>query len=201
MYKILAIDTSTDACSAALLIGNELLTRKEVEPRAHTRLILPMINSLLKEANITFRALDALAFGQGPGSFTGLRIACSVIQGLSFGLQKPVVPISSLRALAEKAHREYRATHVMASLDARMQEIYWGLFALDENGIMQSISAERLQTYDAVQLPEGAWFEATGFPEARDIATLAASEFAKGHFVSAELALPVYIRNDVVRHQ
>src|SRR5437868_5852357 len=119
-YKILAVDTSTDACSAALSMNNILFERFSVAARSHTHLILPMIDSLLSEAQTSLQELDAFAFGAGPGSFTGLRIASAIIQGLSFGSQKPVIPISTLRSLAQAAYREFKVKQVFAWLDARL---------------------------------------------------------------------------------
>lgn len=197
--KLLAVDTSTDACSAALVLDNTFLERFEIASRTHTQLLLPMIDSLLKEAGIALSELDAFSFGCGPGSFTGLRIATAIIQGLSFGTGKPVIPISTLRALAQGAYRETQNKQVMAWLDARLQQIYWGLYRVDEQGIMQSATIEHVQDPLTIVLPEGDWHKITGFPKARDIALIAVTEYKLGHMVSAEAAQPVYIRDDIVR--
>lgn len=196
--KLLAIDTSTDACSAALLLSGNILAHYELAPRLHTRLLLPMIDSLLKEASLTLSELDALAFGRGPGSFTGVRIASSVVQAFGFGFQKPIVPVSTLRALAQNAYHEQGAKKVFASLDARMQEIYWGLFEVDERGIMQSISTEHVQSPNDVTIPKD-YIQITGYPHAKEIAVIAAAEYALDHVVSAQDAIPVYIRDDVAK--
>ncbi len=141
--KLLALDTTESACSAALLIDGGATQRFRDEPRAHGRLILGMIDELLAEAGLTPTRLDGIAFGRGPGSFTGLRIAAGVTQGIAFGADLPVCPVSSLRALAQGVHREWGATGVFAALDARMREIYCGVFGLVD-GIMQPLGRERV---------------------------------------------------------
>lgn len=199
LINLLAIDTSTDACSASLCLRGIYTERFESANKAHTRLLLPMIESLLKEAGISLSDLDAFAFGRGPGSFTGLRIAAGVIQGLSFALNKPVIPVSTLRALAQAAFRKQGATQVFSHLDARLQEIYWGLFKVGSDGIMQAVSEERVEAASKVVLPAGEWVSYTEFPSALDIAVIAQVEYALGHTVPAELALPVYLRDNVVK--
>lgn len=191
--KLLAIDTSTDACSVALSFDGQFIEKFEIIPRAHTRLLLTLIDDLLKEAGIALADLDAFAFGRGPGSFTGIRIACSVIQAFSFGTNKPVVPVSTLQALAQGAARTDKATAVFASLDARMGSRYWGLFEMGVLGIMQPVSEERLQLADHIQLPPGLWHRITGYPHAQDIARIGVFEYQQGHAVPAALALPVYL--------
>ena len=121
--KLLAIDTSEDACSAALCVGDEILERFEIAPRRHTELILPMMDGLLKEAGLSLRGLDALAFARGPGSFTGVRIATAIVQGVALGAGLAVVPVSSLQALAQGARRVHGAGQVLSALDARMREV------------------------------------------------------------------------------
>lgn len=197
--KLLAIDTSTDACSVALFLEGTVLELYELAPRAHTHILLPLIDRLLKDADIALADLDAFAFGRGPGSFTGVRIACSVIQALSFGLDKPVVPVSTLRALAEQAYRELGVLRVFASLDARLQAVYWGLFELGAEGIMQPVSEERVEPLDQIVLPSGEWHSFTGYPHAQDIARIAAVEYKLGRAVSAAEAVPVYVRDEVVK--
>ena len=198
-HKILAIDTTTDGCSAALQFESTLLIRYESKPREHARLLLPMINSLLEEAGLTLNDLDVLACTRGPGSFTGVRIGTSVIQGLSAGLDKPVVLVSTLRAVAQAAYRLAGVSQVFATLDARMQEVYWGLFSLDANGIMQAQSAEQLGEPNQIRLPPGAWIARQDAPDAQDVARIAQFEYALGHFVAALDVQPVYLRNNIVR--
>ena len=220
--KILAIDTSGEACSAALLIGNEVEQRLEREPRRHGELVLGMMEGLLAEAGIGLAQLDALAFGRGPGSFTGVRIAASVIQGAAFGADLPVVPVSTLAALAQGHFRSFSVSRILSALDARMGELYWGLYALDNREMMRSAGAEEVASPEMVSLPvDGGWsgvgsgWAAYGdvlrnrlglrllsvmpesLCESRDVAELAAAELAEGRCVAAEWALPVYLRDRV----
>jgi tRNA threonylcarbamoyladenosine biosynthesis protein TsaB len=132
--RILAIDTSGEACSAALLTEKGLQQRLALEPRRHADLILGMVAALMEEADLRLRDLDALAFGRGPGSFTGVRIATAVVQGLAFGADLPVVPVSTLAGLAQGQHRRQGARQCLAALDARMGELYWGRYVLDSSG-------------------------------------------------------------------
>lgn len=124
--KILAIETAESACSAALWCDADILSRFEIAPRQHSELLLPMMNALLEEADIPLSQLDGLAFSAGPGSFTGLRIAAGVIQGVALGTGLDVMPVSTLQALAQRACREHDARQVLVALDARMGEVYWG---------------------------------------------------------------------------
>jgi tRNA threonylcarbamoyladenosine biosynthesis protein TsaB len=197
--KLLAIDTATDACSVALYLNDQVLERFCIAARTHTRLLLPMIDDLLKETDLSLAEIDAFAFGRGPGSFTGIRIACSVIQALSFGINKPVVSVSTLRALAQGTARTSGATQVFASLDARLDSLYWGLFKMGAEGIMQPVSDERLSLTDQICLPAGSWQKITGHPHAEDIARIAVYEYQAGQAVTAKFALPVYLRNEIVK--
>jgi tRNA threonylcarbamoyladenosine biosynthesis protein TsaB len=222
--KILAIDTSTEACSAALLCDGQMHERYQLAPREHGRLILKMIDEVLSDAGLSLKQLDALAFGRGPGAFTGVRIATGVIQGLAFGADLPVVPVSSLAALAQGAARQHGATRVLAALDARMGEIYWGVYQSDAAGLMVEVEVERVCPAQMIETPAGmGWFgvgsgfaayaeilrERLGaalagcapdaYPQARDVAVLGAAAFARGEAVSAEQALPVYLRDNVVQ--
>ena len=149
MTRILAIDTATEACSAALWQDGQLLSRYEVAPRGHTDLILPMVAQLLAEAELSLNQLDAIAFGRGPGSFTGVRITLGVAQGLAFGADLPLLGVSNLQALAQGAYRVCGAGNqtksALAAIDARMGEIYVGGFALLD-GVMTSTDVERVLT-------------------------------------------------------
>lgn len=215
---LLAIETATDACSAALSIDGEIRERFEIAPRAHTELILPMIDELMAEAGITIAQVDAMAFGRGPGAFTGVRIAVGVTQGIAFGADLPVVPVSTLAALAQGMS----ADKVLAALDARMDEVYWGAYRRNAVGVMELDGEECVSTPGEVPLPadEGwrgvgagwaayeailaghcagrveAW-DGTCFPRARDVAALGLVGYQAGLAVSAEQALPVYLRDKV----
>lgn len=131
MTKILALDTSTDACSVALACDGEISEDFAVIPREHTKRLLPMVDGLLSKHGMVLKDLDAIAFGRGPGSFTGLRICLGVVQGLAFGANLPVVPVSTLAAMAASAYRQENipaGSKLLVALDARMDEIYWSLY-------------------------------------------------------------------------
>jgi len=220
--KILAIDTSGEACSAALLCDGEVVQRLERAPRRHGELLLQMMEGLLAEAGLRLTGLDALAFGRGPGSFTGVRIATSVTQGAAFGAELPVVPVSTLGALAQGHFRCTGASRALAAFDARMGEVYWGAYACDGAGIMQPAGEEEVGSPEVVVLPASGVWSGIGsgwgpygeilarrlgsrlgalvpdiLGQAQDIATLAAAAFAAGRWVTAEQALPTYLRERV----
>jgi len=219
---VLAIETATEACSAALWEGDVVCVRYQVAPRQHAELILPMVEELLAEAQWRRSALDAVAFGRGPGSFTGVRLAASVTQGIAFGLDVPVAPVSTLQAMARRAWREHAATRVLTAIDARMQEVYWGLFRVDETGGVAAQGEEQVAAPAEVALPEsGTWMgvgtgwgsynellsghagallgsvDDTLLPTAEDIAALGGEQLRRGEGVSPEQAIPVYLRNNV----
>ena len=222
---ILAIDTSTEACSCALGDGSQRFERYTDIPRKHAEKVLPMIEELLQEADICRADLGAVAFGRGPGAFTGLRIAASVVQGLAFALEIPVIPVSSLQALAQRGYREFQQQHTVAAIDARMGELYWCAYGLDSNQLMAPVMEEQLTAPAAMTAgfaPTGSdwagvgtgWHyqadmpapfnefanvEAGVFTHASDILTLALPRFAAKEWVSAAQALPVYLRNQVVQ--
>ena len=128
MSTLLALDTATEACSVALLHDGKVTSHYEVIPRLHAQKLLPMIQQLLADAGTTLQAVDAIAFGRGPGAFTGVRIAIGVVQGLAFALDRPVLPVSNLAVLAQRAYREQGVSQVAAAIDARMDEVYWGCY-------------------------------------------------------------------------
>jgi tRNA threonylcarbamoyladenosine biosynthesis protein TsaB len=218
--KILALDTAASACSVALQSGKDLIERIETQPRRHAASLLPMAEECLAEAGLTLGDLDAVAFGRGPGSFTGLRIAASVAQGIAFGAGLPVAPVSNLAAAAVAAWRKHGWRQVLAAFDARMDELYAAAYRIDDAGLPELRGAEQLLAPDALARPSGAgaWFGAgSGFaawdelagrlglagcdpllePVARDLLGPAAAMVAAGHAVSAAEALPVYLREQV----
>ena len=149
----LAIDASTEACSVALQVNDKVYSRYDLCPQSHSLQLLPMVDQLLKEADITLAQCDGLIFGRGPGSFTGVRIGVGVAQGLAFAANLPVVGVSSLQAMAQLAFIKHQEKKVLATIDARMGEVYNGYFVLDDNDIMQ----ERMladQNGEAVTAPE-----------------------------------------------
>lgn len=144
--NLLALETATESCSVALCCqrGNrrDIIVRRLHAPRQQTELILPMVDAVLAEAGIKLAQVDALAYSAGPGAFTGVRVAAAVAQGLAFGIDVGIVPVSSLQTLAQGAWRQHAAQAVVAAFDARMQEIYIGAYRLDKAGLMQPIYAE-----------------------------------------------------------
>jgi tRNA threonylcarbamoyladenosine biosynthesis protein TsaB len=218
---ILAIETSTEACSAALCIGGEVLERYVLAPRQHAALILPMIESVLAEADIGVQTLDAIAFGRGPGAFTGVRIAASIVQGIAFAAELPVIPVSTLAALALGAMRETAITQVMAALDARKDEVYWGCYRQVDDALVQQGSEVVCPPARVPQPGPGRWVGAgSGWlahgeallqqsgadvirvlpdlePRAGDVARLGLNDFQRGKAVAADAAVPVYLRDNV----
>ena len=159
--KVLAIDTATENCSAALLIDGSVQSREIEMERGHAERILPMVDELLAHAGITLRELDAIAFGRGPGSFTGVRLAVTVTQGLAFGANLGVVPISDLRAVAQRAFRaDATVTRALVCNDARMSEVYWACFERGGDGLARLEGEERVSKPSEVKLPP-TWSTAT----------------------------------------
>ena len=150
--KILAIDTSTEACSAALLIDGEVSSQYQLAPRKHSQLILKIIDELLSDADVPVSSLDAIAFGRGPGSFMGLRIAAGVVQGIAFAHDIPVIPISTLKAMAQRAYEKTNIENVLVAIDARMDEVYWGAYTL-VNEQWKVDGEEQVISPDIIDLP------------------------------------------------
>ncbi len=222
--KLLALDSATEACSAALLHEGGLIERYELLGRGHAERLLPMVDELLMEAGIGLAALDAIAFGRGPGSFTGLRIAAGITQGLAAGVRLPVLPVSDLAAVASAGARLSGKDRILVCMDARMGQVYWAAFDC-RAGAPQALTEETVANLAEVVQPDaGAWFGAGhGFaaypalaaslgaklagtaaellPRASDIARLAAVDFAAGRGLPAAQALPVYLRNEVVHRR
>ncbi|MGL6309842.1 tRNA (adenosine(37)-N6)-threonylcarbamoyltransferase complex dimerization subunit type 1 TsaB [Aeromonas veronii] len=220
--KILAVDTATEACSTALLVGDKLFSRWEEAPRDHTRKILPMVQAVLEDAGISLSDLDAIAFGRGPGSFTGVRIGISVAQGLAFGAGVPLIGISTLAAMAQGAYRLDGAEQVLTAIDARMNEVYFGRYELID-GRMQLVGDEVVSEPAALVDVRGklagpvtcvgTGFETYGetlsgladelavsqvrFPAAEDMLPLARAAWLAGEAVPVEQATPVYLRDKV----
>lgn len=227
MSRILALDTSSDACSAALLIDGTVSERFSVIPREHTQRLLPMVNELLADHQQELSQLDAIAFGRGPGSFTGLRICLGVVQGLAFGADLPVIPVSTLQALALGGisdHHYAEQSRLLVALDARMSEVYWAEFRVEEQ-IPQLITdeyvmnpaavAEVLDQYVDAEEPVTRYGLGPGWhypdmaaidtkdvqleahPHASCIARLAEPLWQSGKAVSALEAQPTYLRDTV----
>lgn len=218
--KLLALDTAGPRCSVALLLEGKLAELDMPGERVQAENVLPMVERLLAEAGISLSGLDAIAFGRGPGAFTGLRVATSVAQGLAYGAGLPVLPVSDLAALAAVAMRLHQAERVMACLDARMHEVYWAAYELRPEGPVP-LTEEFLSPPADVRTPSpGPWFGAgpgwaaygevlktrvsplsgldTGLlPGAGDIARLGEKAFREGKAFAPELALPVYLRDKV----
>ncbi len=148
--KILALDTSSLACSVALQVGDRVAERHAEQAREHTRLLLPMIRELLDELAVELSDLDAIALGNGPGSFIGMRIAASVAQGMAHGAGLPVVPVSSLAAVAAQVFSEHDAAEVIVAQDAHMNEVYLGCFSRDAADLPLALMPERLQAQEAI---------------------------------------------------
>lgn len=222
--KLLALDTSSEGCSAALFVDGNVIETFEVAPRGHTRLLMPMVRGLLAEQGLKPSDLNALAFARGPGSFTGVRIATGVVQGLAWGLGLPVVPVSSLETVALGAIETLQVNEgegIAVAFDARMSELYWGCFR-NQSGLPELLGEERVCPPSMVELEPGSaqWVgagqgwayrsdmpeqlsnrvslvDAALIPRAAWVAQLAAVKFSQGLAVPAEQAQPVYIRDEV----
>jgi tRNA threonylcarbamoyladenosine biosynthesis protein TsaB len=219
--KLLAIETATDACSVALQPGGALVERCSSEPRVHAALVLEMVHECLGESALGLSDLDLLVFGCGPGSFTGVRIATAVIQGLAFGSDLLVVPVSTLAGHAVACWRQTGATRIAVAVDARMDECYWGLFSVDSEGVARSLDQEKLTAPGVIPVPEGKGWTGAGsgwrefpllseamegavdrmepavLPLARDLLATGSRLFAECGGVPAHEALPVYLRESV----
>ena len=224
--KLLAVETATEACSAALYLDGEITERFSLTVNEHTKLILPMIDTLMSEAGLRPQQLDALAFGCGPGSFTGVRIATGVIQGIAFGADLPVVPISTLAAIAQDyfdSNDNMQQNTAFTAMDARMGEIFWGVYNRDDQGCAALIGKESVTLANDIEFPDlngiglgSGWgiyedelllrlagkvnhYELDIRPRARAIARLGARGFDLGLAVAVELAMPVYLRDKVAK--
>ncbi len=215
--KLLALETSTEACSVAIFLDGKIHERVD-HGQHHSELVLGMVQEVLAEAGVSLRQLDAIAFSRGPGSFTSLRIGAGVVQGLAFGANLPVVPVSSLAVLAQGVD----APKVLAAFDARMNQVYWGAYVRDAKGLMRLAGTEIVIAPADVPVPEGSGWVGAGngwdqyaavltarlgnhmsewrkqvFPKARHVAELGLELLKAGQTVTAEEALPVYVRDEV----
>ncbi|CAM6919359.1 tRNA (adenosine(37)-N6)-threonylcarbamoyltransferase complex dimerization subunit type 1 TsaB [Enterobacter asburiae] len=221
--RILAIDTATEACSVALLNSDAVTAHFEECPREHTQRILPLVKEILTRSDTSLTDLDALAFGRGPGSFTGVRIGIGIAQGLALGAELPMIGVSTLATMAQGAWRMTGATRVLAAIDARMGEVYWAEYTRDEQGVWHGEETEAVLKPEAVterlQQLSGEWATVgTGWPAwpdmasgtgvtlvdgnmllpaAEDMLPIACQLFAAGKTVAVEHAEPVYLRNTV----
>jgi tRNA threonylcarbamoyladenosine biosynthesis protein TsaB len=219
--NLLALETATETVSVALSVNGEVIERYEHAPRKHAELLLPWVESVLSEAGIGFSALDAIAYSRGPGSFTSLRIGIGIVQGLAWASDRPVVPVSSLAATAQSAVAE-GVNSALVALDARMNEVFTGMFEVDGNGIMVPVEAERVCAPEDIRLPVntetygvGIGFDryselnvlagglkgvlADTWPRASSVLQLAQAWLTTHEALPAEMAQPVYLRDNVAK--
>ncbi len=222
MPLILALDSSTEACSCALAIDGKIFETFKLLPRLHTQYILPMIQNLMAEYEFNYTDLDGIAVGAGPGSFTGLRIAAGVAQGIAFGASVPLIPVSTLAALAQQSLK-FDTQYVFTCLDARIDEVYWAVYSTADNKV-QLVGDEQLCKPEMInidltgscygvgngmafidQMPElmqsgiGS-FEIDVYPHAAAIAELAVGYLEQGMAISPEDFSPTYLRNEVTQN-
>jgi len=221
--RILAIDTATEACSVALWNDGKIGAHFELCPREHTQRILPLVQQQLSEGGVTLAELDALAFGRGPGSFTGVRIGIGIAQGLALGAGLPMIGVSTLMTMAQGAWRKTGATRVLAAIDARMGEVYWAEYQRDDDGVWHGEATEAVLKPEAVSarlknlhgewatvgtgwpawpdLAQGSGLVVTDgdvlLPAAEDMLPLACQLLARQQTVAVEAAEPIYLRNEV----
>lgn len=223
--KLLAIETSTDACSVGLCIDGELLLDHRMAAQKHGALVLPMVDALMAQAGLAPGQLDGVVFGRGPGSFTGVRIGVAVTQGIALGAGVGVVGISTLRSVAQGCYRVHGDARVVTCLDARMDEVYFGAYVLDASELMQGVEAERvLPPGDMPRMPTDVnWnWAGTGaeryaqlledefaigaetirtdcWPQAQDLLMLGEAIARSGGLLPPEEAAPVYLRDKVAQ--
>jgi tRNA threonylcarbamoyladenosine biosynthesis protein TsaB len=215
--RLLAIETSTEACSVALWLDGTVRERHEIAPRRHTQLVLPWADELLAEAGIARTSLDAIAVGRGPGAFTGVRLGIALAQGIALALDRPLLPVSTLAVLAMQG----RAPRILAAIDARMGEVYAGAFRRGDDGLVVADGVEAVSPPAQVALPGGPVSAVgTGFaaddgalvrrlgadaldvaadalPHAADLARLADAMWRRGEAVAADRVEPAYLRDKV----
>jgi tRNA threonylcarbamoyladenosine biosynthesis protein TsaB len=215
--KLLAIETATEACSVAVHVDGTVIERFEIAPRKHAELTLPWAGELLAQAGIGRRQLDAVAISRGPGAFTGVRLAIAIAQGIALAIDRPLLAVSTLQALALRAPAQ--AHQVLAAIDARMGEVYTGRFVqrdgqwvgVDDEAVLPpaqvSLAGEWFGVGTGFAAEQGALVQAcgsalTGFdaqalPHAADVATLAVAAWQRGEAIAPELVEPAYLRNNV----
>jgi tRNA threonylcarbamoyladenosine biosynthesis protein TsaB len=221
--KLLAIETSTEACSVAFCCDGDIRERFEIAPRRHAELLLPWIDAMLADAGVAKSALDAIAVGRGPGAFTGVRLGIAIAQGIAFALQRPLLPVSTLAALADVAGA-LPGDHVLAAIDARMQEIYLGAFVIAGDGLPEAIAAEQLSAPDRAEVStdvdwigvgsgfgahEGALcalldrrlkrVDASVLPRAAAVARLGLRAWERGQAIDPAAIEPAYLRDKVAQ--
>lgn len=219
--RLLAFETATEACSVAVYVDGEIRERFDLAPRRHAELALPWADEMLAEAGIAKSQLDAIAVGRGPGAFTGVRLAIAVAQGIALALDRPVLPVSTLAALAMRADTANEGDRILAAIDARMGEVYLGAFARHGDDLV-ALEDEVVVKPDDPTIPQGdSWHgvgtgfaaaeaalslrlhgrlvtvDAAALPHAADVARLAALAFVRGEAVAAERIEPAYLRNNV----
>jgi tRNA threonylcarbamoyladenosine biosynthesis protein TsaB len=217
--KLLAIESSTESFSVAINISGEIHHQFRLSPKNHSKKILSLVENILATTGIKLSQLDAIAFGAGPGAFTGVRIATSITQGLAFAVDLPVIPISSLAALAQRATDKYNFNNILVAVDARINQVYWGGYQLSaktktvELAIKEAVSnpenvnITELQTtwlgigsgwnYNLNMNNILAKLVPNDYPDAEGVAKLAMVELAKNNIIAPEQAMPVYLRNKV----
>lgn len=222
---VLSIETSGPYCSIALDTGDGVYFEWQSQKNRHTEQLLPTIEQFMIRAGLTLLDIDVLAWTSGPGSFTGLRIGASAVQALAYALDLPVVNVPTLQALAQTAYRDHGVTRAAVAMDARMQQIYWGLYVLGERNIMRPMIEDSLISPDKSELPDSNWAGVgTGwqqyadglvhlvhnnqaqiindhcYPDADAVRYPAIDYYRNGHHVNADGALPCYLRQQVVHN-
>ena len=219
--NLLAIETSTEACSVAVWVDGAVHARHELAPRRHTQLVLPWAEQLLAEAGIARTQLDAIAVGRGPGAFTGVRLAIAIAQGIALALDRPLLAVSTLAALAMRAEGGADGDRILAAIDARMGEVYLGQFQRTPGGLVQAVSPEVIVPPAQALLPATPvhgvgtgfsaessalvarlgnsllGFDAAALPHAADLARVAAAAWERGEAIAPDALEPAYLRDKV----
>lgn len=219
MSIILALETATSACSAALWLNGDVELQFEIAPQRHSGIILTMVDTLLEKNGIKLNCIDAIAFGSGPGSFMGVRIAAAVAQGLAFGIDRPVIPVSTLQTLAQAAYQKKKSQYVLAGWDARMNSVYWGGYQVDARNIMQPIIPDQVSDPANINWPDKNWFAVGNawmiyrsafkkavsqadiviYPDAASLTVIANQKYLEGDVLPPEKSESTYIRDQVTQ--